>query len=296
MPLFRSMLFAPGNHARKVEKCLQVHADAVILDLEDAVAIAEKEATRSVVVAALQQPRQCLGYIRVNAIDTPYCYGDVQAAVVPGVDGIVLPKLESASDLRTIDWLVTQLERERGLEAGAVDIVPIIETARGIAQIEAICEAGTRMRRLTFGAGDYTLDMGLMWTAGERELGYARAKIAQACRAARIEAPIDTVHINLGRMEELRGATELAKSMGFQGKMCIHPEQVAPVNEIFSPTDEQVALAKRYVQAFEEAEAAGSASIQVDGYFLDYPIVAKAQRVLEQAEAIDASGRSHDTA
>ena len=293
MSVFRSLLFAPGNHPRKVEKSLGLSADVVILDLEDAVAISEKEATRAVVVDALQAPRRAKGYIRVNAIDTPYCYGDVLAAVAPGVDGIVLPKVEQADDLRTIDWLVTQLERERGLPAGAIDILPIIETGRAIQNIAQIVGAGTRVKRVSFGAGDYTLDMGLTWTAEERELAYARGAIAHACRDARIEAPIDTVHINLGRMEELRDATELAKSMGFQGKLCIHPEQVGPVNEIFSPTEEEVALAKRYMAAFEEAEASGSASIQVDGYFIDYPIVEKARRTLARAEAIAAAlGRS----
>lgn len=290
MPLFRSMLFAPGNHARKVEKCLQLNADAVILDLEDAVAVSEKEATREIVVAALQKPRRCRGYIRVNALDTRFCYGDIQAAVVPGVDGIMLPKLQSASDLRTIDWLISQLERERGLPEGEFDILPIIETGRGVSEIDAICRAGTRMRRLSFGAGDYTLDMGLTWTPGERELGFARAAIALACRAGGIEPPIDTVHINLGRLEELRAATELVKSMGFQGKLCIHPEQVDPVNDVFSPTDEEVALARHYMKAFGEAEAEGSASIQVDGYFIDYPIVEKARRTVELADTVEAQG------
>jgi citrate lyase subunit beta / citryl-CoA lyase len=201
------------------------------------------------------------------------------------VDGIMLPKLESAADLGTVDWLVTQLERERGLPHGAIDILPIIETGRGVAEIHAICRAGTRVRRLTFGAGDYTLDMGLTWTTEERELDFARASIALACRVAGIEPPIDTVHVILGHIDELRTAAMRAKSMGFQGKLCIHPEQVAPVNEVFSPTAEEIARAKRYVEAFAEAEAAGSASIQVDGAFIDYPIVAKARRIIELAEA-----------
>ncbi len=289
MTVFRSLLFAPGNHPRKVEKSLGLNADAVILDLEDAVAISEKEATRALVVEALQAPRRCKGYIRVNAIDTPYCYGDVLAAVVPGVDGIMLPKVERADDLRTIDWLVTQLERERGLPPGSVDILPIIETGRAIQHIAEIVGADTRVKRVSFGAGDYTLDMGLTWTAEERELAYARGAIAHACRDAEIEPPVDTVHINLGRIEELRNATQLAKSMGFQGKLCIHPEQVDPVNAIFSPTGDEVDLAKRYMAAFAEAEAGGSASIQVDGYFIDYPIVEKARRTIARAEAIAAA-------
>jgi len=288
MAVLRSLLFAPGNHPRKVEKCLTLDADAVILDLEDAVANAEKEATRAVVVAALSTPRRALGYVRVNATDTPYCYGDIQAVVRPGVDGIVLPKLERPGDLETVDWLMAQLERDRGLPVGGIDVLPIIETGRGLKAIDEICGARSRMRRLSFGAGDFTLDMGLTWTEGEEELAFARAAIVLACRAAGLEPPLDTVHIDLGRLAVLRSATERARGMGFQGKLCIHPEQVPVVNEVFTPGEEEVALARRYMQAFEEAEAAGSASIQVDGHFIDYPIVEKARRTVALAEAIGA--------
>ena len=288
MPLFRSLLFAPGNHPRKVEKSLGLDADVVILDLEDAVAIAEKEATRSVVADALaNRPHRARGYVRVNAVDTPSCWGDLQAVVRPGIDGIVLPKLESASDLRTVDWVVGQLERERGMEPGGFDILPIIETGRGVASIASICGAGTRVRRLSFGAGDYTLDMGLRWTDGERELDQARSAIALASRAARIEPPIDTVFIHIGKLDSLRRSAEFARDFGFQGKLCIHPEQVGPVNAALSPTAEYGAQAHGYLEAFREAEAHGSASIQVDGYFIDYPIVEKAQRVIDLADAID---------
>ena len=299
MPLFRSLLFAPGNHPRKVEKCLGLDADAAILDLEDAVAIAEKEATRAAVVEALanrprpdgangppsgRRPRR--GYVRVNAVDTPYCWGDLQAVVRPEVDGIVLPKLESASDLRTVDWVVSQLERERGMAPGRFDVIPIIETGKGVAALSSICAAGARVRRLSFGAGDYTLDMGLRWTDGERELDQSRSAIALASRAAGLEPPIDTVFVHIGRVDSLRRSAALARDFGFQGKLCIHPEQVAPVNEAFSPTAEEVARARRYLEAFRDAEARGSASIQVDGYFIDYPIVEKAERVLALAREI----------
>jgi citrate lyase subunit beta/citryl-CoA lyase len=126
----RSFLFAPGNHARRVANALSLNADAVILDLEDAVATAEKRAARGAVVAALAVPRQPLLYVRVNAADTEFCYGDLVAIVRPGLDGIVLPKVESATALATIDWLLAQLEREQGLAPRAIDLIPIIETAR----------------------------------------------------------------------------------------------------------------------------------------------------------------------
>ncbi|MEM7254105.1 MAG: CoA ester lyase [Pseudomonadota bacterium] len=286
MAVFRSFLFTPGNHDRRVEKCLQSTADAAILDLEDAVAIAEKEATRAIVVKALAGPRRGLGYVRINAFDTAFCYGDIMAVVQPGVDGIVLPKLESPEDLHAVDWLITQLEKERGLAVGGIDILPIIETGKGLDAIDAICRAGSRVKRLSFGAGDFTLDMGIRWTRGEREIDYARARFILASRAAGLEPPIDTVFISLGEPDNFRRSAELARDMGFQGKLCIHPEQVDVTNEVFSPSDEEIALARRYIEAFNEAEAAGSASIQVDGQFLDYPIVEKARRVLAAAAAI----------
>ena len=135
MPPLRSFLFAPGNHPRRVEKALTLDADAVILDLEDAVAIAEKPATRGAVVAAYRQPRSGLLYVRVNAADTEFCHGDFAAIVQRGLDGIILPKVENAAAIQTIDWLLANLERERGLPAGGIDLVPIVETAKGLTNI-----------------------------------------------------------------------------------------------------------------------------------------------------------------
>ncbi len=286
MNLHRTYLFAPGNHPRKVAKVFGAGADAVVLDLEDAVAVAEKVATRAVVVEALQAPRNCLGYVRVNGLDTDYCHGDLQAVVAPGVDGVMLPKVEAPSQLETVDWLLGQLERERGLAPGAIDLLPIIETGRGVAAAEAIAGAETRVRRLSFGAGDYTRDMGMVWTGAEAELAHARATIVLASRVGGLEPPIDTVFIDLADEENLEGSARTAQSFGFQGKLCIHPKQVAPVNRVFSPDAGAVAQAEKHVAAFREAEAAGSASIQVDGYFIDYPIYEKAARVLRIAEAI----------
>ena len=286
MHVFRSLLFAPGNHARRVEKSLTLDADVVILDLEDAVVVAEKEATRGKVVAAFQTPRRALGYVRINAFDTPFCFDDLQAVVTPGIDGILLPKVESPAQLIAVDWAVAALERARGLSEGGIDLVPIIETGRGMAELHDIARSGTRVRRLSFGAGDYTLDVGMRWTFGERELDHARTALVVQSRAAGLEPPVDTVFIHLRQPDALRRSVELARDLGFQGKLCIHPEQVGPVNETFTPTDEEVAKAERYVTAFEEAEARGSASIQVDGYFIDYPIMEQARRTLRIAQAL----------
>jgi citrate lyase subunit beta/citryl-CoA lyase len=284
----RSLLFAPGNHARRVEKALSLEADAVILDLEDAVAIAEKPATRAVVAAALERPRQGLLYVRVNGVDTEFCYGDLVTIVQRGLDGIILPKVESVAGVTTIDWLLAQLERDGGLPVGDIDLIPIIETARGVQQIDAILAAGTRVRRVAFGAGDFTLDVAMTWSRGENELAHARSVIVTASRASGIDAPLDTVWVDLSDKDGLEASARTALGYGFQGKMCIHPEQIAVVNGVFTPSDAEVAFADRVTAAFAKAEAEGSAAIQLDGKFIDYPIVYRAQRVLQKVAAIRA--------
>lgn len=290
MPL-RSFLFAPSNHPRRVEKALTLGADAVILDLEDAVAIAEKPATRGAVVAAYTRPRTGLLYVRVNAADTEFCYGDFTAIVRPGLDGIILPKVESAATLQTIDWLLGNLERERGLARGAIDLVPIIETAKGLRDIDAILCAGTRVRHCAFGAGDFTLDVNMTWSRAEHELAYARARVVTASRAAGIEAPLDTVWVDLQDEEGLEASTREALALGFQGKMCIHPNQIAVVNRVFTPSNAEIDFAERVVAAFAQAEKEGSAAIQLDGKFIDYPIVYRARRTLEAMAAIRAKAQ-----
>ena len=285
MPAYRSFLFAPGNHARKVMKVFGCGADNVILDLEDAVAKAEKVATRALVVAALKQPHRGGAYIRVNAFSTEFCYGDAVAVVGPGLDGIILPMVESREQIVAFDWLVGALERERGMPLGGIDIIPIIETGKGIANAGTIASSGTRVKRMAFGAGDYTLDMNMEWTLAETELEHARAEMAVASRAAGLEAPIDTVWVHINDLEGLASSAKRAKQLGFQGKMCIYPPQVGVVNGAFTPTEKEIAFARRVVAAFETAEREGSSSIQLDGFFIDYPIVYKAQRTLDVVRA-----------
>ena len=284
-------MFAPGNHPRRVEKALTLDADGVILDLEDAVATAEKVATRAAIDAVLTRPRTGLLYVRVNAADTEFCYGDLVAIVRPGLDGIILPKVESPATLSTIDWLLLQLERELGLGEHSIDLIPIIETARGLTHLDAILASGTRVKRIAFGAGDFTLDVNMQWKRDEAELAHARARIVTASRAAGLEAPLDTVWVDLQDSEGLEASARAALAYGFQGKMCIHPNQVPVVNRVFTPSEDEIAFAERVVAAFAKAEAEGVASIQLDGKFIDYPIVYRAQRLLEKIAAIRARER-----
>jgi citrate lyase subunit beta/citryl-CoA lyase len=286
MSVYRTFLFAPGNHPRRVEKALSLEADAVILDLEDACPIAEKVTTRAVVVAACRRPRSGLGYVRVNATSTEFGFGDIAAVVQEGVDGIVLPKLETVDEIRAVDWMIASLEKERGLPAGSVDVIPIIETAKGMVNIRAIAAAGTRVKRIAFGAGDFTLDLSMEWTRAETELLPYRSECVLASRAAGIEAPLDTVWVDLGDAEGFMASARHVKGLGFQGKMCIHPDQVPVANEMFTPSAAEVEWSRKAVAAFEAAEQAGSASIQLEGKFIDYPIVYRARRVLETMERI----------
>ena len=297
MNVSRSFLFVPGNHARRVEKALSLDVDAVILDLEDAVANSEKVATRALVLQALQRPHGPRGYVRVNALDTEFAFGDLQAVVHAGVDGIVLPKLETVEQLHTADWLITQLESACGLTRGGIDLMPIIETGAGFANVEALTTAAaarmrTRVSRFAFGAGDFTLDMNLTWTTDELELLPYRSRLVLASRAAGIEPPNDTVWVRLDDPEGLARSAQRGQGLGFQGKLCIHPTQCPITNQTFAPAQPDVDRARAVIAAFEQAEARGVASIQLDGEFIDYPIVFRARRVLDLAGRIAARDRA----
>jgi citrate lyase subunit beta/citryl-CoA lyase len=292
----RSLLFVPGNHSRKLAKVFAAGADAVILDLEDAVAIAEKVATRAAVTAALAGERRCLAFIRVNAMTTEFCYDDLASVVTKDLDGIVLPKVEAPWQLKAADWLIGALERAAGLTPGRIDLVPIIETGAGIAALREIAASGTRVLRLAFGAGDYSVDMNLPWTRDEAEMAHARASIAVASRAAGLEPPLDTVFTDLRDSEGFTASARRALAAGFQGKMCIHPDQVGPANVVFTPSADEVERAQKIVAAFNAAEATGSASIQLDGQFIDYPIVERARRILATMARIAAATPSRETA
>jgi len=289
MPLTRSLLFVPGNVPRRVEKALTLEADAVIVDLEDSVAISDKEATRRPVAEALARPRRSLGYVRVNAPSSPFCYGDLVATIHKGVDGVLLPKVESAADLHAIDWLLAALERERGIAEGSIDLIPQVETAAGMQRIDRIVQARSlrpykaawRVKRLAFGAADYAYELGLTIGIEEPELAEARARIVLSSRAAGLEGPIDSPWFHFKEIAAFERALERSRRGGFQGRLCVHPDQIGPVNRAYLPSAEELERAERIVAAFKEAEARGAAAIQVDGQMIDYPILYRAQALLE---------------
>ena len=298
MPLNRTFLFAPGNHPRRVEKALSLDADAVILDLEDAVAASDKAAARKPVAEALKGPRRCRGYVRPNAPSSPFCYRDLVETIHEKVDGVVLPKVESAADLHAVDWLLAALERERGITEGSIDLIPMVETAAGVARVDRILQARSlrpyrapwRVKRVAFGAGDYSLDAGLVPSHEEPELAEARARVVLASRAAGMEGPLDSPWFHLRDMEGFRRSLERSRRGGFQGRLCVHPDQVPVANELFTPNADEIARAERIVAAFRQAEATGAAAVEVDGQMVDYPIVHRARALLETLREIRARG------
>jgi len=280
----RSLLFTPGNHARRMEKTLEVECDGVILDLEDAVATAEKPAARASILAWLERPRgKRLAYVRVNALSTPWSFDDFAAVVVRGLDGIVLPKVETAADLRIADYIISAHERGKGLAKGSLDLMPIVETAKGAQNMFEIASTTARVKRICFGSGDYTNDTGTSWTLDNPLTLLYRAQLANVSRAAGIEPPMDTVWPHLDDEAGLRAESQQARAMGYQGKMTIHPKQLEIVNRTFSPTPEEIAFARKVCDAFDAAEAAGSSALVVDGVFVDYPVVYRARALLRGA-------------
>jgi citrate lyase subunit beta/citryl-CoA lyase len=298
MSLNRSILFTPGNHPRRVEKALALDADGVILDLEDAVAVSDKVAARKPVAEALRRPRRGRGYVRVNAPATPFCYRDLVETLHEKVDGVFLPKVESAADLHAVDWLMAALERERGLAEGSIDLVPMIETAVGLARVDRVLQARSlrpypgpwRVKRVAFGAADFSLEAGIEPSLDEPELASARERVVLASRAAGMEAPLDSPWFHLRDTEGFRRALERSRRGGFQGRLCVHPDQVPLANAAFTPGAEEAARAERIVAAFAAVEAKGGAAVEVDGQMVDYPIVHRARALLETLREIAAKG------
>ena len=288
--VIRSLLYAPGNEPRKVQKVGTFGADAVILDLEDAVPIQEKVPTRAAVRQAIPSVKATGSrvFVRVNPVvpkaeySMDFGLADIEAVVCAELDGVLVPKVESGRELIEIDGLLAERERSLGLAEGSLEVIPIIETALGVWNAYDIARRSSRIRSLHFGAGDFTRDLGSEWSRDEPELLYARSRLLLISRSAGIGPPTDSVWARLDDGDGFAASVRRAKDMGFQGETCIHPRQVEVVNRIFSHVSpEELAHAGRVVAAFDDAQARGSAAIVVDGQFVDYPLVERARRILQ---------------
>lgn len=276
----RSYLFVPATSGRKIDKAYASAADAVILDLEDAVAVSEKPAARAALASIVPAAPARATWIRVNAIGTDFCLEDLRACCRPGVAGVLLPKVESAEQVRMVDWVLSSVEISVGLAPRGIALAGIVETALGLQQVAGIAAASPRLRRLMFGAVDLSADLGIDTGDDIGATGHARFAIACASRAGGLEPPVDTAFIDMPNLEGLRATTTRAKALGYTAKACIHPSQIAVVNEVFTPSASEVDWARRVVEKFERAEREGLAAVTLEGQMLDYPVVEKARRLL----------------
>jgi citrate lyase beta subunit len=295
MKVARSLLAVPATRRKMAEKALASAADAVFLDLEDAVAPDSKPAARGDVVSALQELdwRGRPTVFRANALDTPYLYRDLIEVVEQAgdsLDAVMIPKVNRPEDLHVVSTLLSQLELAMDLEKGRIEVEAQIESAQGLANVDSIARATGRLTALHFGPGDFAASVsmpqasiGVMDEWDEAYPGhrfhYAMQRIVVAARAAGLRV-LDGPVADYGDEEGLGRSCLIARSLGFDGKWCIHPAQIAVVNEAFSPTDKEVDWAKKVVAAYDEANAEGSGSVSVDGQMVDAASIKLARNTL----------------
>ena len=283
--LRRTMMFIPGNNPSMMQDAYIYHPDSIMLDLEDSVTMAEKDAARMLVHNALKT----IDYgniervVRINPLNTPYGKKDVEAVVKGGVDVIRMPKTETADEVREVEAEIERVEKELGC-VGRTQIMAAIESALGIVNAYDIATASKRMMGIALGAEDYSANLKTQRTKEGTELQLARETIVVTARAAGIDA-LDTVFSNLNDMEAFRNEVELIKRMGFDGKSIINPRQIEIINEVFAPKEKDIEKARTILAAIKEAAEKGSGVIAVNGKMVDRPVVIRAQRTIDLAIA-----------
>lgn len=278
-------MFIPGNNPSMMQDAYIYHPDSIMLDLEDSITMAEKDAARMLVHNALKT----IDYgniervVRINPLNTPYGKKDVEAVVKGGVDVIRMPKTETADEVREVEAEIERVEKELGC-VGRTQIMAAIESALGIVNAYDIATASKRMMGIALGAEDYSANLKTQRTKEGTELQLARETIVVAARAAGIDA-LDTVFSNLNDMEAFRNEVELIKRMGFDGKSIINPRQIEIINEVFAPKEKDIEKARTILAAIKEAAEKGSGVIAVNGKMVDRPVVIRAQRTIDLAIA-----------
>lgn len=271
-------LFVPADRPDRVEKALKLGVDAVIVDLEDAVAPAQKAFARKALAELLGGTTpECGVYVRVNGPGEPELLAADIEALTPcwtAVDGVVLPKAESADDVHCLDRLLP-----------AKRLVPIVESALGVENAPSIAGASASVVTLVFGVADLSAELGVVPSADGLELLAARSRLVLACAQARIAKPIDGPWLVLDDEAGLTASAAHARRLGFGGKAAIHPAQLRAIRAAFAPTADEVAWARRVVAAFEAADEAGVGAVRLDdGTFIDAPIAARARSILHASK------------
>ncbi|MFC1957177.1 HpcH/HpaI aldolase/citrate lyase family protein [Chloroflexota bacterium] len=291
MVILRSMLFVPGNSMRMIYKAATLPADAIIFDLEDAVPIPEKSTARIIVRDSINIVKSGGPYtfVRLNALATKLTEEDLKLVIVKGLDGVMLAKAEGTPDIVELDRILTRIEKDSSLTTQNIKIIPLIESARGVINAYNMATASKRIVALAFGSGDYYRDLGRSvdsLSQEQTELLYARSHIVNSSVAAGVPA-IDTVFFGLlTDREGFVRETMLAARLGFKGKLLIHPTQIEPVNNAFSPSSEETEYARRVVSAFEEARKRGLGAISFEGKMIDYMNYKQVNELVKQADLI----------
>jgi citrate lyase subunit beta/citryl-CoA lyase len=284
----RSLLNTPASRPDLVEKAFGYGADAVILDLEDAVPLDQKSEARAVARDAIAVRRGEPIYVRINSLSTGLAEDDLEAVAVTGLEGIQLPKVDDAETVRVVDRLLSELELARNLPLGSIELLVSLESARGIFAAHEILTAVDRVGSVMIGTaehGDLHGDMGYVVTPGEEETLYLRSRVLLAARVAGITNPIDGVYADFRNLDGLEATARRARMLGYRGKKVIHPAQVPVVNRVFSPTAAELDFYRRVIEVFETALERGEATAVVDGRMIDYAMAETARRAL--ARAID---------
>lgn len=279
--IIRSILFVPGNKEAMLSKSLERGADAVVWDLEDAVPPSEKEEARSIIGSKLKEltPEDIPAYVRINALEANMLLADLREIVHPSLHGVMLAKTQSPDEVGILETTLRELEIQKGLTVGKIKIHCILETCLGALRAYPIARYSSRVEGVSFGAEDFSLDLGTSRSREGLELAHARGEIILAAGAAKVVA-IDTVYSNLGDEEGLINECRLAKQLGYCGKFAIHPKQIEIINKEFSPSEKEIAFAEKVIKAFAEAQKNNVGVITVEGKMVDRPIVEKAQQLL----------------
>jgi citrate lyase subunit beta/citryl-CoA lyase len=291
MKPLRSLLFVPGNKAAWMDKAPQYGADALILDLEDSVPPAEKAAARTLVRQAIE----CLAargqtvYVRVNALETGLTGEDLHSVSVAGLTGVLPPKIDTADDVHQLDTLLAFFEQRAGLPPGSIELIPTLETARGIRNAYDIASASPRVASIVGTAGrggDTNRALGYVWTKEGMETLFIRSKVLLDARAAGIQHPLMASWFDVGDVEGFIADAQRNRQLGYRGMLLIHPSHVEPANRIFTPSREEVAYYKGLLAAMEEAERHGTAAVTYQGAMVDIAMVKTARQMLEFARAV----------
>ena len=286
LKLRRAMMFMPGNNPAMLQNAGIYGADTVIFDVEDAVAVSEKDAARQLVhnaIKRLQYP--CEVAVRINHIQTPFGLDDLEVILPAKPDLIRLPKAETGQDIKIIDEIIGEAEAKYGFAAGSIGMMAAIETAKGLMHAYEIATASPRMVALAIGGEDFVADLKTSRSREGWELFVARSQLLLAARAAGIQA-IDSVFANANDDEGFLAETRLIKELGFDGKSVINPRQVRMAQEVFTPSEKEIKNAERVLVAYKEALERKSGVVALDGKMIDTPIVTRAERVLAYAAAV----------